>query len=68
MDYRSYEKRLAYVLELIEKNRFRSLEAVAKRFDVSTRTVKRMLNHLREQGHQIEYDRRNKKYLLKKSE
>jgi predicted DNA-binding transcriptional regulator YafY len=68
MDYRSYEKRLAYVLELIEKNRFRSLEAVAKRFGVSTRTVKRMLNHLRDQGHDLRYDRRHKKYFLKKKE
>jgi len=68
MDYRSYEKRLEYLLELIEKNRFRSLEATAKRFDISTRTVKRMLNHLRENGHDIQYDRQRKKYYIKKHE
>lgn len=67
MDYRSYQKRLAYVLELIEKNRFISLESAAGRFDCSTRTVKRMLNHLRDQGHDIRYDRHQKKYFLKKS-
>ena len=66
MDYRSYEKRLEYTLELIGKNRFRSIEDVAKRFDCSTRTVKRMLNHLRDQGHPVIYDRRQRKYLLKK--
>jgi len=68
MDYRSYEKRLEYILELIAKNRFRSLEAVATRFSVSTRTVKRMLNHLRDQGHVIQYDRLQKKYFLKENQ
>lgn len=68
MDYRSYEKRLEYILELIVKNRFRSLEAVATRFSVSTRTVKRMLNHLRNQGHDIQYDRLQKKYFLKENQ
>jgi DeoR/GlpR family transcriptional regulator of sugar metabolism len=67
MDYRSYEKRLDYILELIEKNRFRSLEAVASRFDCSTRTVKRMLNHLRDRGHVIRYDRLQKKYRIEKN-
>lgn len=68
MDYRSYEKRLAYVLELIEKNRFVSVESVATRFACSTRTVKRMLNHLRDQGHAVQYDRLHKKYIIKKEE
>lgn len=68
MDYRSYEKRLDYILELIAKNRFRSLQATAKRFDCSTRTIKRMINHLRDRGHQIKYDRQTKKYLIKKEE
>ena len=68
MDYLSYEKRLAYILELIEKNRFRSLVNVAKGFDCSTRTVKRMIAHLRETGNDIRYDRLNKKYYLKKDE
>ncbi|BAU51938.1 DeoR family transcriptional regulator [Mucilaginibacter gotjawali] len=68
MDYRSYEKRLDYILELITKSRFRSVEAAAKRFSCSTRTVKRMLNHLRERGHNIQYDRLEKKYFIKKVE
>ncbi|MBS1526464.1 MAG: HTH domain-containing protein [Bacteroidetes bacterium] len=68
MDYRSYEKRLAYIIELIEKNRFRSLEAVAKSFGCSSRTIKRMIAHLRESGHEIQYDRLEKKYFIKKSE
>lgn len=68
MDYRSYEKRLQYILELIEKNRFRSVESVAKNFSCSSRTVKRMLAHLRDNGHDIQYDRLEKKYFVKKSE
>jgi predicted DNA-binding transcriptional regulator YafY len=68
MDYRSYEKRLGYIVELITKNRFRSIEAVATRFSCSTRTVKRMINHLRDRGHDIRYDRLEKKYFIKKEE
>jgi DeoR/GlpR family transcriptional regulator of sugar metabolism len=68
MDYRSYEKRLDYILELIMKNRFRSLEATSLRFGCSTRTIKRMLNHLRDRGHDISYDRQQNKYILKQKE
>lgn len=65
MDFRTYEIRLAYILELVEKKRFRSISDVAHRFGCSNRTVKRMLNHLREQGHAIEYDRLQKKFVIK---
>ncbi|MDB5143391.1 MAG: DeoR-like helix-turn-helix domain protein [Mucilaginibacter sp.] len=68
MDYLSYEKRLEYILELIEKNRLRSLTQVAKSFGCSTRTIKRMIAHLRETGHDIQYDRLEKKYFIKKTE
>ncbi|MFI5162353.1 MAG: hypothetical protein ACHQHN_13825 [Sphingobacteriales bacterium] len=68
MDYRAYEKRLAYTLEMIQKNRFRSLTETAKRFDCSTRTVKRMLSHLRDRGNDIQYDRLQKKYYLKEKQ
>lgn len=65
MDFLSYEKRLLYILELIEKDRFGSLEGVSKRFGCSSRTVKRMFSVLREKGHDIRYDRRKKKYFIK---
>ncbi len=68
MDYRSYEKRLDYIVELITKNRFRSIEDAANRFSCSTRTIKRMLNHLRDRGHDIQYDRLQKKYFIKEKE
>jgi len=68
MDYRSYEKRLDYIVELLTKNRFRSIADVASRFSCSTRTIKRMLNHVRERGHDIQYDRLQKKYFIKKDE
>ena len=68
MDFLSYEKRLLYILELIEKNRFGSLEGVSKRFGCSSRTLKRMINLLREKGHPITYDRRKKKYFIDKKD
>lgn len=68
MDYRSYEKRLDYILELIQKNRFRTVDDVAGRFNCSTRTLKRMLNHLRDRGHDVRYDRLQKKYFIKEKE
>jgi DeoR/GlpR family transcriptional regulator of sugar metabolism len=64
MDYLSYEKRLNYILELIQKKRFRSLEDTALKFGCSTRTVKRMLSNLREKGHDVHYDRLEKKYYI----
>jgi predicted DNA-binding transcriptional regulator YafY len=66
MDYLSYDKRLVYTLELLEKGRFGTLVAAAKRFDVSTRTIKRMLNNLRDKGYDIQYDKKLKKYFIKK--
>lgn len=68
MDYRTYEQRLQHILEQIRKSRFRSLEVTAERFSCSVRTVKRMIAHLREQGHDISYDRLQKKYFIKDCE
>ncbi|GGH12090.1 HTH domain-containing protein [Mucilaginibacter phyllosphaerae] len=68
MDFRTYEQRLQYILEQIEKKRFRSLEVTADRFGCSVRTIKRMIAHLREQGHPISYDRLQKKYFIKESQ
>lgn len=67
MDFRTYENRLSYLLELIEKQRLRSIGEVAKRFECSNRTIKRMLNHLRAQGHDVHYDRLQKKFVIKKT-
>ena len=66
MDYRTYQSRLDYLLELIEKGRFRSIGNAASRFGCSVRTVARMIAYLREQGHPIEYNRLEKKYIVKK--
>lgn len=68
MDFITYEKRLEYLMGLIEKKRLRSIVEVAQRFGCSTRTVKRMLNHLRDRGHDIQYDRLQKKYFIKEKE
>lgn len=68
MDFLSHEKRLNYLLELIEKNRLCSLADVAKSFSCSTRTLKRMIAQLRLQGHKVQYNRFEKKYFIKKDE
>lgn len=68
MDYRTYEKRLYYLVELIEKKRLRNIETAAKRFGCSIRTVKRMLAHLREKGFRIRYDRLEKRYFMESAE
>jgi biotin operon repressor len=57
------KKKMDYLLESIEKGRVRSLENVAEKFECSTRTIKRLLSDLREDGHSVRYDKKNKKFL-----
>lgn len=64
MDYVKYEQRLAYLVELASKGRFLSLSQVSKTFDCNKRTVKRMLNHLRQKGIRIHYSPALKKFLI----
>ncbi|RVT99735.1 hypothetical protein EOD41_14925 [Mucilaginibacter limnophilus] len=68
MNFRTYEERLQYLLELIGKKRLRDIAGVAERFDCSIRTVKRMLAYLREKGHDIRYDRLEKRYFIANSD
>ena len=65
MDHRSYDERLYYLLELIDKGRLANKQAAAKKFYCSTRTINRMLNHLREKGHDIHYSHQLKKFFKK---
>ncbi|HAL64648.1 MAG TPA: hypothetical protein DCP10_03640 [Bacteroidales bacterium] len=64
MDYLTYTEKLNYLLEMIEKGRLTSLQQAAEKFDCSERTIRRMINMLREQGYQIKYSRVNKKYFI----
>jgi biotin operon repressor len=47
---------------MIEKGRVISLKDVSVKFDCSERTIKRMIKTLREQGYNINYCKKTKKY------
>ncbi len=66
MNYIDYTIRLKYVLELIEKGGLSSPKEVAERFECSEKTIRNMINVLREQGHNIKYSRISKKYYVEK--
>ncbi len=59
------KKRLAYLIDLVDKGRLLSLKAIADKFECSDRTVKRLLADLREEGYHIIYCRRRKKFIQK---
>lgn len=60
------KKKMDYLLYSIEKGRIDSLDHVADKFECSTRTVKRLLSDLREEGHDVRYDKREKKFFTEK--
>jgi len=60
------KKKIDYLLEMIEKERCISLSQIADKFEVSKRTVKRMLAELREEGHNIKYCNSQKKFRINK--
>ncbi|MBL0743892.1 HTH domain-containing protein [Chryseolinea lacunae] len=62
MDFRTYAERLDYLKELVLKNRLPSPQTLANKFECSERTVRRMINMLRDQGLDIRYDVKLKKY------
>lgn len=66
MTYSERKEKESHLLYLIEQKRLTSLEKVAKDFECSERTIKRMLNSLREEGYNILYCRKSNKYLLEK--
>jgi DNA invertase Pin-like site-specific DNA recombinase len=50
MTYLERKKKEEYLLYLIEKERFYSLEKIAENYGCSVRTVKRMIFNLRDEG------------------
>jgi predicted DNA-binding transcriptional regulator YafY len=66
MNYLTYTERLNYMLEMIEKGQLLSLKQASEKFGCSQRTIIRMLNTLREQGHDISYCKVARKYFVKK--
>ena len=66
MSYLTYQDRLKYLLELVEKGNLRSPDHIANTFFCSDKTARNMINTLRDQGYNIKYSRNEKRYLLKK--
>lgn len=66
MTYAERKEKESHLLYLIEHKRLSSLEKVANDYECSKRTIKRMLNSLREEGYHIIYCRKSNKYLLEK--
>jgi len=66
MNYITYSKRLEYLLEMIEKGQVSSPKNVAEKFGCAEKTIRNMINCLREKGLDIEYYKSDKKYFLKR--
>jgi len=66
MNFKAYQNRLNHLLDLIEKGSVHSPKQLAKQFSCNEKTVREMINVLREQGFEIVYSRNAKKYLLNK--
>ncbi|WP_147677883.1 hypothetical protein [Algibacter pacificus] len=66
MTYPERKEKEKHLLYLIEQKRLYDLEKVAEDYDCSIRTIKRMLENLRNEGKTITYCRKSNKYILKK--
>jgi biotin operon repressor len=58
MDYKTYAQRLDYLKELIEKGQLSSPKDLSEKFECSERTIRKMINDLRESGIEIKYSRK----------
>lgn len=65
MNYITYSERLIYLIDLIRTERNSSPKIVAERFGCSEKTIRNMINHLRDKGFEIKYSKFNKKYFLR---
>lgn len=66
MTYQEKKEKEKHLLYLIEHKRLSSLERVANDFDCSVRTIKRMLESLRNEDKNIIYCRKSNRYLIEK--
>lgn len=64
MDYKTYSQRLDYLKELIEKGQLSSPQDLTEKFECSERTVRKMINDLRDSGFEIKYSRKTLKYFI----
>lgn len=66
MEYQEQMQRIYYVLELIDKGRACTPATIASRINVSNRTARRVIKKLKDKGHEIDFCRMQKRYVLKK--
>ena len=62
MKFIERKQKLEYLLVIIEKGWCLSLDQVSIKFDCSKRTIRRMIEELREDGHDIRYCKTNQKF------
>jgi len=63
MDYLTYSKRIKYLIELIEKGQLESCGQAAEKFGCSERTIRRMLNRIRDEGIEVSYSKTGRYYI-----
>ena len=56
------------ILKLLKANSFFTVKELSQKFKYSTKTIHRMLEGLRAEGHVIKYDRPIKKFVLIKKD
>jgi DeoR/GlpR family transcriptional regulator of sugar metabolism len=66
MTFDEYEKKLNALRTLVEKASTGSPKELAELFNVSERTVRRMVQNLKQQELDIEFCRKRNSYLFKK--
>ncbi|MBI9034149.1 MAG: HTH domain-containing protein [Bacteroidales bacterium] len=64
MTYIEYIQKLEYINYLIEKKATGSPKILSEKLEVSERTVRRMLKHLKKHNVEIKYCRRAQSYIL----
>ncbi len=64
MNYITYQKRLDYTLTLIQKEQLQSPVQLAQRFECSEKTARRMIQTLKNLGHNITYSKAERKYCI----
>lgn len=66
MNYLKYFKRLQFIKDAIEKGSLYSPKFLARKFSCSEKTIRNMINRLKEEGLPIKYSKKEKKYFLDK--
>ena len=64
MNFIEKNKRIEYLLKMIEKEQFVSIKQMSSKFCCSESTIKRMLSTLRVEGHFIKYNRKIGKFFI----